>query len=161
MRVRLDRIDWRILRELQADARITNVELSRRVGISAPSCLRRVRALEEVGIITGYRTLLDLRALGYDVAAFVFVGLASQAERDLAAFEARVAGWSYVRRCYILSGEIDFLLDCVAPDLRALQAFVIDELTKAPNVDSVRTALTIRAVKDAPAVPIPDFPAAI
>lgn len=158
MRAGLDGIDWRILRELQADARITNLALSRRVGLSAPSCLRRVRALEEAGIITGYRAMLDIRALGYEVAAFVFVGLASQAERDLAAFEARIAEWPYVRRCYILSGEIDFLLDCVAPDLRALQGFVIGELTAAPNVDSVRTALTIRQVKDAPAVPIPDRP---
>ena len=117
MKVRLDDIDWRILAELQQDARITNIELSRRVGISPPPCLRRVRALEEAGIVAGYRALLDPRALGYDVDAFVFVGLASQSERDLAAFEAEVGGWPLVRECYILSGEVDFLLKCVATDL--------------------------------------------
>ena len=154
MKVRLDDIDWRILAELQQDARITNIELSRRVGISPPPCLRRVRALEEAGIVAGYRALLDPRALGYDVDAFVFVGLASQSERDLFAFEAEVGGWPLVRECYILSGEVDFLLKCVATDLKTFQSFVIDVLTHAANVASVRTALIIRKIKDGGAVPI-------
>ena len=89
-----------ILRELQADGRITNVELARKVGISAPPCLRRVRALEEAGLIRGYAALLDDRALGYDVTAFAMVGLHSQAEADLIAFEERVRGSPIVRDCY-------------------------------------------------------------
>ena len=117
---RLDQTDWRILRELQADGRITNVELARKVGISAPPCLRRVRALEEAGF-RGYAALLDDRALGYDVTAFAMVGLHSQAEADLIAFEERVRGSPIVRDCYMLSGEIDFMLKCVAPDLTAFQ----------------------------------------
>lgn len=151
---RLDEIDWHILRELQADGRMTNVELARRVGISAPPCLRRVRSLEESGIIRGYRTLLDEKALGFDLVAFCFVSLASQADHDLAAFQDKVRGWSLVRECWILSGEIDFMLKCVAPDLRSFQDFVIDELTKAPAVAGVKTALAIRTAKDEPTVPI-------
>lgn len=133
---------------------MTNVELARRVGISAPPCLRRVRALEEAGLIRGYRTLLDEKQLGYEVTAFAMVGLHSQTEADLNSFEERVNSWPIVRECFMLSGEVDFLLKCVAPDLQTFQTFIIRELTAAPNVDSVRTALTIRRTKDEPAVPI-------
>ena len=151
---RLDQTDWRILRELQTDGRITNVELARKVGISAPPCLRRVRALEEAGLIRGYAALLDDRALGYDVTAFAMVGLHSQAEADLRTFENRVLSWPQVRECYMLSGETDFLLKCIAPDLTAFQDFVIDELTAAPNVASVKTTLVIRRAKFEPGVPV-------
>lgn len=154
MKPRLDPIDWRILAELQADGRMTNVELARRVGISAPPCLRRVRALEVAGIIRGYRALLDEKALGHDLTAFVFVGLNSQAEADLVAFEEKVRGWPVVRECHLASGEIDFVLKCVATDLRAFQTFIIEDLTKTPHVESVRTSLVLRRVKDEAAVPI-------
>lgn len=147
MRVRLDPLDWRILKELQADGRITNVALSQRVGLSAPPCLRRVRALEEAGLITGYRALLDERKLGFEVVCFAFVHLASQAESDLAAFQARIRAWDAVRECWTLSGDIDFILKCVAPDLKAFQDFVGD-LTALPNVRNVRTALALDRVKD-------------
>jgi len=151
---RLDVTDWRILRELQADGRITNVELAQRVGISAPPCLRRVRALEEAGIIKGFTALLDAKALGFDVTAFAMVGLHSQAEADLIAFEERARSSPIVRDCYMLSGEIDFVLKCVATDLSAFQDFIIHELTAAPNVASVKTSLVIRASKHATGVPI-------
>jgi len=154
MQVRLDAIDWKILRELQNEGRITNVELARRVGISAPPCLRRMRALEEAGIIKGYRALLDEKNLGFDLTAFALVGLNSQAESDLLGFEERVRGWPIVRECHMLSGEVDFILKCVAPDLKAFQTFVIEELTAAPNVGSVRTSLVIRPTKTDPLVPI-------
>jgi DNA-binding Lrp family transcriptional regulator len=150
---RLDAIDWKILKELQDDGRITNVELSRRVGISAPPCLRRVRALEEAGYIKGYRGLLDEKRLGYEVVVFAMVHLNSQAEPDLAAFEAFVRAQPLVRECWMLSGEIDFLLKCVAPDLAAFQGFV-GELTAARNVRNVKTSLAFKQTKDAPAVPL-------
>lgn len=150
---RIDAIDQNILRELQEDGRITNVELSKRVGISAPPCLRRVRALEEDGIIRGYRALLDEKKLGFDLMAFAMVHLVSQAEADLSAFSERVQRWPLVRSCWMLSGEVDFLLLCVAPDLRTFQNFVL-ELTAAPNVRNVKTALTLKQAKDAPVVPI-------
>jgi len=149
---KLDDIDLRILRELQADGRMTNVELASRVGISPPPCLRRVRALEEAGLIRGYHADLDERKLGYEVVCFAFVHLASQAEADLAAFQARIRDWATVRECWTLSGDIDYALKCVAPDLKAFQDFVAD-LTATPNVRNVRTALTLERVKDEPIVP--------
>jgi DNA-binding Lrp family transcriptional regulator len=151
---RLDATDWRILRELQADGRITNIELARKVGISAPPCLRRVRALEAAGIIKGFTALLNEKALGFDVTAFAMIKLHSQAEADLIAFEKRAQSSPIVRDCYMLSGEIDFLLHCVAPDLSAFQDFIIHELTAAPNVASVKTSLVIRASKHTEGLPV-------
>ena len=150
---RLDAIDRKILKELQEDGRITNVELARRVGISAPPCLRRVRALEEAGYIKGYRALLDEKKLGYEITVFAMVHLASQAEPDLKAFEDFVRAQPLVRECWMLSGEIDFILKCVAPDLKTFQAFVA-ELTAAPHVRNVKTSLTLRNSKDAAMVPM-------
>jgi DNA-binding Lrp family transcriptional regulator len=150
---RLDSIDRKILKELQDDGRITNVELARRVGISAPPCLRRVRALEEEGYIKGYRALLDEKKLGYEVAVFASVHLASQAEADLVAFEEFVRGQPLVRECWMLSGEVDFVLKCVAPDLKTFQAFV-EKLTAAPHVRNVKTSLVLRTSKDAALVPM-------
>ncbi len=154
MRARLDATDWRILKELQANGRITNVELARKVGISPPPCLRRMRALEQAGIIAGYFALLDEKSLDFQVIAFANVGLHSQSEADLRAFENRVLAWPLVRECHMLSGETDFILKCVAPDLTAFQEFIIDELTAAANVASVKTTLVIRRVKFEPGVPI-------
>jgi DNA-binding Lrp family transcriptional regulator len=152
VRPRLDAVDWKILKELQGDGRMTNVELAKRVGISAPPCLRRVRALEEEGVIKGYRTLLDESTLGYEVTVFAMVNLTSQAGGDLTAFETYVRGQPLVRECWMLSGDIDFVLKCVAPDLKAFQDFVGD-LTALPNVRNVRTALALDRVKDEPIVP--------
>lgn len=154
MKIRLDEIDWKILRELQDNGRITNVELARRVGISAPPCLRRLRALEQSGIIRSYRALLDEKALGYDLLAFAFVSLSSQAEADLIAFEERVRSWEIVREAWMVSGEIDFVLLCVAENLRAFQTFVIEQLTATPQVAGVRTSLTIRQSKSLARVPL-------
>lgn len=152
--IRLDKTDWKILAELQADGRITNVDLARKVGLSAPPCLRRVRALEKSGVIDRYCALIDEKMIGFDVTAFAMVGLHSQAEADLVAFEERVRGWPLVRECHMLSGEIDFILKCVAPDLSAFQHFIINELTAAQNVDAVKTSLAIRRSKFEPGSPI-------
>ena len=150
---RLDDIDRKILAELQADGRMTNVELARRVGISAPPCLRRVRALEESGYIRGYHAEIDARELGFEVQVFAMVRLINQSERDLSAFEALAREWPLVRECHMLNGEIDFILKCVAPDLSTFQAFLTEELTSAANVASVKTSLVIRCAKDEPGVP--------
>ncbi len=153
----LDAIDWKILRELQDNGRMTNVELSQRVGISAPPCLRRLKRLESSGIIKGYRALLDGPALGFDIVAFCLVGLHHQPEAELKAFSQLAQEWPLVRRAWMVSGETDFLLHCVAPDLTTFQNFVIEVLTAAQNVDTVRTALTIRQVKDDGLVDIEPF----
>ena len=154
MNPRLDAIDWRILKELQADGRITNVALAARVGITPPPCLRRVRALEEAGYIIGYHAELDARLLGFEITAFVMVGLYSQSEADLRAFENRLLGWPLVREAHMLSGESDYALNCVAPDLTSFQDFVTRELTAAPNVATVKTALSIRRAKHEAGVPL-------
>ena len=150
---RLDEIDRNILAELQADGRMTNVELAKRVGISAPPCLRRVRTLEEAGFIRGYHAEVNPRELGFEVQVFAMVGLVSQAEADLSAFEARCRAWPLVRECHMLNGEVDFILKCVAPDLSTFQSFLTEDLTAAENVASVKTSLVIRGAKDEPGVP--------
>jgi len=150
---KLDPIDRKILAELQADGRMTNVELAKRVGISAPPCLRRVRTLEEAGYIRGYHADVDPRLLGFEVQVFAMVGLQSQAEVDLTAFENRCRNWPLVRECHMLNGEVDFILKCVAPDLSTFQSFLTEQLTAAPNVISVKTSLVIRGAKDDPGVP--------
>ncbi len=147
---KLDAIDWRILAELQKDGRITNVSLATRVGLSAPPCLRRVRELERCGVIAGYHAAFNLPRLGYHLTAFAYVKLESQAEADLSAFEGRIREWAIVREAYMLSGETDYLLKCVAPDVVTFQNFVIRELTAAPNVNSVKTAFTIKTAKHEP-----------
>ena len=152
MPVRLDATDWRILKELQADGRITNVALAARVGLSPPPCLRRVRALEDAGLIAGYAALVDEKALGFELTAFAMVGLHNQAEPELRAFENRILGWPLVREAYMMSGEIDYVLKCVAPcrpsGVRARRT------TAAPNVASVKTSLAIRRAKREPGVPV-------
>ncbi|MDH5747750.1 MAG: Lrp/AsnC family transcriptional regulator [Rhodospirillales bacterium] len=153
-RVKLDRIDRQILRDLQENGRITNVELASRAGISAPPCLRRVRALEEAGYIQGYHADLEAKALGFNVTVFAQVGLDSQAETDLEAFEDLVGKWPEVRECHMLAGETDFLLKVVAVDWDAYQDFLTTRLTAAPNVSHVKSALSIRASKSLPGVPI-------
>ncbi|APG47743.1 Lrp/AsnC family transcriptional regulator [Phaeobacter porticola] len=150
---RLDPIDRKILSELQADGRMTNVELAKRVGISAPPCLRRVRSLEEAGLIRGYHAEVNARELGFEVQVFAMVGLESQAESELSAFEAKCREWPLVRECHMLNGEVDFILKCVSPDLSTFQSFLTSDLLTTPNVASVKTSLVIRGAKDEPGVP--------
>ncbi|HTH27011.1 MAG TPA: Lrp/AsnC family transcriptional regulator [Sphingobium sp.] len=152
----LDAVDLRILAELQDDGRMTNVDLSRRVGLTAPPCLRRVKSLEDRGIIRTYHADIDPQALGYTITVFVMVSLRSQAEADLRAFEEHVAGLPEVRECHMLNGEIDFILKVVARDLQSFQRFLTSCLTPAPNVASVKTSLTIRTSKNLPGVPLRD-----
>lgn len=152
----LDEIDLRILDLLQADGRMTNVELAHQVGLTAPPCLRRVRALEEAGIIRGYHAEIDAAALGWDIMVFVMVSLKSQAESDLKTFEARMAELPEVRECHMLNGEIDFLLKVVARNLPSFQSFLTERLTSAENVASIKTSLTIRTSKSSPGVPVHD-----
>ena len=153
-KIKLDSVDRKILHDLQDDGRMTNVDLATRAGISAPPCLRRVRALEESGVIRGYHADIDGEALGYTVTIFAFVGLTSQAETDLQDFESMVAEWEMVRECHMLMGETDFLLKIVAHDWDDFQRFLTTKLTPAPNVSHVKTALSIRSRKNRPGVPV-------
>ena len=142
------------MQTLQTDGRATNIKLAKTVGISAPPCLRRVRALESAGYIRGYHAELNTESLGFGVTVFAQVGLESQAEQDLAAFEELVMSWPMVRECFMLAGEVDFLLKVIATDWDAYQTFLTTELTAAPNVAQVKSALAIRPSKSEPGVPI-------
>ena len=153
-KIKLDDVDKQILHDLQKSGRMTNVELAQNAGISAPPCLRRVRTLEQEGIIKGYHADIDGEALGFSVTIFAFVGLTSQAETDLRDFEDMVSQWDNVRECHMLMGETDFLLKIVSHDWDDFQAFLTGKLTPAPNVSHVKTALAIRSRKDLPGVPI-------
>lgn len=153
-RSKLDKIDKKILQNLQQDGRMTNVELAKVVGISAPPCLRRVRALEEAGYIKSYHAQIDPSILGFSVTVFAQVRLESQAEKDLEVFEKHMASLSMVRECHMLAGEVDFILKIVAKDWDSYQEFLKQELTSAPNVVSVKSSLGIRSAKDEPGVPI-------
>ena len=150
----LDEIDLKILQRLQEDGRITNVELANSVGLTAPPCLRRMRALEDQGVINSYHAAIDPAKMGYTITVFAMVSLKSQAEADLQAFEQHVQKLPEVRECYMLNGEIDFILKVVAKDLQQFQSFLTSQLTAAPNVASVKTSLTIRSAKHLPGVPI-------
>lgn len=153
-RSKLDKIDKNILKNLQDDGRMTNVELAKTVGISAPPCLRRVRALEEAGLINSYHAFIDPAAFGYTVTVFALVKLTSHAKTDLEAFSAQVETMPMVRECHMLAGEIDFMLKVVAKDWDDYQAFLTDQLTAIDNVVSVNSSLTIGTTKNVPGVPI-------
>ena len=150
----IDDIDLQILGELQNDGRMTNVELARKVGLTAPPCLRRVRALEESGAITSYHAVVDPAMLGYTITVFAMVSLKSQAESDLKAFQEHVDALPEVRECHMLMGETDFLLKIVAHDWDDFQKFLTSYLTPAKNVSHVKTALSIRSAKQLVGVPI-------
>jgi len=150
----LDEIDRRLLAELQAEGRVTNVDLAERVGLTPPPCLRRVRSLEESGVIKGYHAELDQSKLGFAITVFALVSLKSQAEEALRQFEDHVRALPEVRECHMLNGEIDFILKIVSKDLQSFQEFLTSKLTPAPNVDSVKTSLTIRTAKNLPGVPL-------
>ncbi len=153
-RSKLDKIDKNILNRLQSDGRVTNVELAKSVGISAPPCLRRVRALEGEGFITGYNARINQSMMGYGVNIFAMVKLKSQAEEDLKAFEEYIDTLPMVRECYMLAGDVDFVLKIVAKDWDAFQVFLTEKLTSAPNVSSVKSSLSVRASKIQPGIPI-------
>lgn len=155
-RSKLDKIDKKILVNLLNDGRMSNVDLAKNVGISAPPCLRRVRVLEETGIIKSYHAKVDPAVLGYGVTIFAMVKLTSQADKDLNAFVKQIEEWPMVRESHMLAGDVDFLLKIVAKDWDSYQAFLTNHLTAAPNVTSIKSSLAIRATKDAPGVPIED-----
>ena len=153
-KIKLDRIDRQILKDLQDDGRMSNVELAKRVGISAPPCLRRMRALEKAGYIQGYHAVIDPSVMDYHVTVFAHVSLSNHAEQELKAFAAIVETWPRVRESHMMTGDTDFMLKVVARDWDDYQNFLTDTLTAAPNVSNVRSNLSIRATKEKPGVPI-------
>ncbi len=151
--VDLDQTDRLILRELQADGRMTNVELARRIGISAPPCLRRVRRLEQAGIIRGYATEIDPLLAGWPITFFALVGLDSQKERVLTEFEQAISEWPEVRECHMIRGGGDFLLRLTARDTPH-ENRLTQSLTGLPTVSRVQTLQTIRTARHLAGLPI-------
>lgn len=153
---RLDDIDRRILAELQRDGRLSNVELAARVGLSASPCLARVRRLEREGILKGYVALVSPEALGLAITVFIQVALERQSERTLEIFETRVRAFPEVMECYLMTGDSDYLLRLVAPDVQALQRFIIQDLTTIPGVANIRSSFALKQVAYRTALPLAD-----
>ena len=152
--ISLDRTDIRILRELQNDARLSNVELAERVGLSPSPCTRRVKLLEQQGVIRRYATLVDAASVGLPVSVFVQVSLERQIEPELQVFEDAVAGYPEVMECYLMTGDADYLLRVVVPDLDAYQRFLMDRLTRVPGVANIKSSFALRQVRYHTALPL-------
>ena len=152
----LDAIDRRILRVLQENARIANVDLAQEVGLSPSPCLRRVRDLEEAGVVRGYVALLDPGALGLKVSVFIQVRLERQIEEALETFEAAVLARPEVMECYLMTGDADYLLRVVVSDLAAYERFLMDSLTRLPGVANIRSSFALKQVKYRTALPLTD-----
>lgn len=153
-KIKLDRIDRRILSDLQENGRMTNVDLAKRAGISAPPCLRRVRNLEEMGLIKSYHAELNAAALGYPVTIIALVKMNSVGEGEMKKFEELVLTWPLVREAYMMTGESDWMLKIVAADWDGYQQFLTSTLLNAPNVAAVKSSLTVKVSKNKPGVPI-------
>jgi len=150
----LDGIDLKILRILQDEGRISNLDLSKKIGMSPPPTLRRVRDLEKKGFIDGFRANLDPSKLGYDLTAWIFISLKNQNEESLNSFEKLVWGWETIRECYMLNGEVDFILKSVSKNMSEFNDFLSKKITSNENVLSVKTAFAIKATKRLGNVPI-------
>jgi DNA-binding Lrp family transcriptional regulator len=150
----LDRLDRTILRELQADGRLTNVELAKRVRLSPSPCLRRVKSLEDHGYITGYRAVLDRPKMGRGLYVFVMVSLSSQRQETLAAFEQGVAGLDEVLECHLMAGAADYLLGVAVADLDAYQRLFTRKLGELPGVASLHSLISMKTVKSTTNLPL-------
>ncbi|CAN0526150.1 unnamed protein product [Laminaria digitata] len=150
----LDTIDNRILDQLQRNGRISNVELAAAVGLSPSPCLRRVRELENAGIIDRYAAILDQRAAGYALSIFVQVTLERQVETALEAFERVIAARPEVMECYLMTGDADYLLRVVVPDVSAYEVFLKNHLTRIAGVSSIKSSFALNRVKYETALPL-------
>ena len=151
----LDATDWRILDHLQSDARIANVKLAEAVHLSPSPCLARVRELEAGGYINKYVTLLNPLKVGLTVSVFIHVTLEKQVEKQLGSFEAAIQKRPEVMECYLMTGDADYLLRVVVPDIQALERFIVDQLTKIPGIANIRSSFALKQVKYQTALPLP------
>lgn len=151
---KLDKIDHKILDSLQTDARITNVELAKKAGLSPSPCLQRVRALEKSGVISRYVTLLNPLALGLTVSVFIQVSLEKQVERALEVFEKAIQSRPEVMECYLMTGDADYLLRVVVPDVQSLERFIVNYLSKIPGIASIKSSFSLKQVKYQTALPL-------
>ncbi len=153
--IKLDSIDWTILGLLQANARMSNVELAKAVGLSPSPCLHRVRALEEAGYISRYVTLLDALRVGLKVSVFIQVTLERQIETALERFETAIRGRPEVMECYLMTGDADYLIRVVVADIQVLEEFILKFLTKLPGVGNIKSSFALKQVKYQTELPLP------
>lgn len=153
--MRLDAIDRKILAALQKDGRKSIAELSGEVGLSPSPCLRRVKALEDGGLISRYVAVLDQRKAGLPVSVFVSIKLERQHEEALDAFSAAIRGWSEVLECYLMTGPRDYLLRVVAADLDAYERFLKGKLTRLDGIASIESSFALEQVKYSHVLPLP------
>ena len=154
--MKFDAIDIRILKELQQDSSLSNVELARRVHLSPSPCLARVKALEAAGVIQRYVALTNPRALGLDLNVFINISLKEQSKEALAAFEERIAEHDEVMECYLMTGDSDYLIRVAVADIAALERFILDQLTPIPGIEKIRSSFTLKQVRYKTALPLPD-----
>ena len=150
----MDKIDRRILRELQQDASLSNVELARRVGLSPSPCLARVRALEQAGVIRQYVALADASRLGLGLNVFISISLRTQGKDALARFEQRIAEHDEVMECYLMTGDSDYLIRVVVADIAALERFILDQLTPIADIEKIRSSFALKQVRYKTALPL-------
>ncbi|MBT3660535.1 MAG: Lrp/AsnC family transcriptional regulator [Rhodospirillaceae bacterium] len=153
--IELDEIDRKILAAMQANARLRNVELAEEIGLSASPCLRRVRRLEDAGIISGYATLVDQKAVGLPVSVFIQVTLEKQIEPALDVFENAIQSWPEVMECYLMTGDADYHLRVVTADLAGYERFLMDKLTRLDGVASIKSSFSLKQVAYRTALPVP------
>ena len=153
--MKFDAIDIRILRELQQDGSLPNVELARRVHLSPSPCLARVKALESAGVLQRYVALANPKALGLDLNVFINISLKSQSKQALAAFEERIAEHEEVMECYLMTGDSDYLIRVAVADIAALERFILDQLTPIPGIEKIRSSFTLKQVRYKTALPLP------
>ena len=154
--IKLDRYDRRILKILQEDGRISNQDLADRIGLSPSPCLRRVRALEESGVITGYRALLDARRLGLTLMALVQISMDRHTPERFERFDAAVSALPEVLECLLITGqEADYQLKVVVPDMDAYQALLLNKITRIEGVTGVHSSFVMRQVVSRTALPLP------
>ena len=152
---KLDKLDCRILSELQQDASLSNVELAKRVGLSPSPCLARVRALEKAGVIRQYVALADAAQLGLGLNVFINISLRTQSKDALARFEQRIAEQAEVMECYLMTGDSDYLIRVVVTDIVALERFILDHLTPIADVEKIRSSFALKQVRYKTALPLP------
>jgi len=151
----LDKLDLRILTELQADGALSNVELARRVHLSPSPCLARVKALEASGVISRYVALANAAALGLGLNVFINISLKTQSKEALAEFERRIAEHDEVMECYLMTGDSDYLIRVAVTDIDALEKFILEQLTPIPGVEKIRSSFALKQVRYKTSLPLP------
>lgn len=153
--MKLDQIDHKILNYLQENARITNADLADKVGLSPTPCLRRLRRLENDGIIKGYHTEINRELLGVNVTVLILIKMEREDDVTLREFENAIKGRSEVMECYLVTGKFDFFLRVVVPSLSAYETFLSETLLRMPKVSTVESSFTLREVERKTAIPLP------